>query len=187
MELKAALVGCGAMSRAWLQAAAQNSRLAHRRLGRPRRRTRQDAAPPNSRCKTSSSPKTFTTLLSRSRPDLLFDVVVPAARHERRLRRPRRGLSRAERKADGRDARRRARSRRARQGRRPHPRRRAEPPLFAGRPPHCARRCVPARSARSPAFTPISFSRRISAAFARRWITSCCSTWRSTASTPCAA
>ena len=48
------------------------------------------------------------------------------------------GLPCAQRKADGRDARGRARSCRAREGRRAHPRRRAEPPLSRGRPPHRA-------------------------------------------------
>ena len=185
MELKAALVGCGAMSRAWLRAAAKIPDL--RIVGLADLDVeRAKGAPPNFRCRTSSSPKTFTTLLSRSHPDLLFDVVVPAARHEVVCA----GLAAgchvlsekpmAETLADARDL-----VARARAAGRIHAvvqNRRYVPGVRRMR-----ARCVPARSARSPAFTPISFSRRTSAAFARRWITSCCSTWRSTASTPCAA
>jgi len=81
MELKAALVGCGAMSRAWLQAAAQIADLRivgladldlERAKGRVAEFSLQDAV----------LAKDVHELLSRSHPDLLFDVVAPAARHE---------------------------------------------------------------------------------------------------------
>ena len=81
MELKAALVGCGAMSRAWLQAAAKIPDLrivgladldVGRAKGRAAEFSLQDVV----------FAKDLDELLSHSHPDLLFDVVVPAARHE---------------------------------------------------------------------------------------------------------
>jgi predicted dehydrogenase len=81
MELKAALVGCGAMSRAWLQAAAQIAGLrvvgladldVERAKGRAAEFSLQDVV----------VAKDVHELLSRSHPDLLFDVVAPAARHQ---------------------------------------------------------------------------------------------------------
>ena len=185
MELKAALVGCGAMSRAWLQAAAKIPDLrivglADLDLERARARAAEFALT------TPSSPTDVRTLLAAIQPDLLFDVVVPSARHARGLRRPCGRLSCVERKADGREladahdivARAKAADRihAVVQNRRYLP---ASAALRA--------RCAPARSARSPASTPISSSRRTSAVSARRWIMCCCSIWRSTASTPCAA
>ena len=81
MELKAALVGCGAMSRAWLAAAAKIPDL--RLVGLAD--LDQDRA--RARAAEFSLEDVVIvggvqTLLSRSRPDLLFDVVVPSARHE---------------------------------------------------------------------------------------------------------
>jgi predicted dehydrogenase len=81
MELKAALVGCGAMSRAWLQAAAKIPDLrivgladldVERAKGRAAEFSLQDVV----------VAKDVYELLSRSHPDLLFDVVAPAARHD---------------------------------------------------------------------------------------------------------
>ena len=81
MELKAALVGCGAMSRAWLSAAAKIPDLrivgladldVERAKGRAGEFALQDVV----------IAKDVHELLSHSHPDLLFDVVVPAARHE---------------------------------------------------------------------------------------------------------
>jgi predicted dehydrogenase len=80
MELKAALVGCGAMSRAWLQAAAKIPDLrmvglADLDVERARRRAAEFSL------QEVVVAEDVHALLSRSRPDLLFDVVVPAARH----------------------------------------------------------------------------------------------------------
>jgi predicted dehydrogenase len=81
MELKAALVGCGAMSRAWLQAAAKIPDLrivglADLDVERAKRRAAEFSL------QGVVVAEDVHQLLSRSRPDLLFDVVVPAARHE---------------------------------------------------------------------------------------------------------
>jgi predicted dehydrogenase len=79
--LKAALVGCGAMSRAWLQAAAKIPDLrivgladldAERARGRAAEFSVKDLV----------IARDVHALLAESRPDLLFDVVVPSARHE---------------------------------------------------------------------------------------------------------
>ena len=80
MELKAALVGCGAMSRAWLQAAAKIPDLrivglADLDVERAKRRAAEFSL------QGVVVAEDVHQLLSRSRPDLLFDVVVPAARH----------------------------------------------------------------------------------------------------------
>lgn len=79
MELKAALVGCGAMSRAWLQAAAKIPDLrivglADLDVERAKRRAAEFSL------QDLVVAADLDSLLSRSRPDLLFDVVVPAAR-----------------------------------------------------------------------------------------------------------
>jgi predicted dehydrogenase len=80
MELRAALVGCGAMSRAWLQAAAKVSDLSivgladldlPRAEGRAAEFGLNDAA-------IASDVK---DLIAQCQPDLLFDVVVPSERH----------------------------------------------------------------------------------------------------------
>jgi predicted dehydrogenase len=81
MELKAALVGCGAMSRAWLQAAAKTPEL--RIVGL----ADLDMARAESRAaefglKDAVIARDIHGLIDRSRPDLLFDVVVPPARHD---------------------------------------------------------------------------------------------------------
>lgn len=78
--MRAALIGCGEMSRAWLAAAAKLDDieivgLADLDEGRARSRAAEfghgDVVIAND----------IETLLARSRPDMLFDVVVPAARH----------------------------------------------------------------------------------------------------------
>ena len=80
MELKAALVGCGAMSRAWLQAAAKIPDLrivgladldSARAEGRAREFGLKDAV----------IARDADRLIEQCKPDLLFDVVVPSARH----------------------------------------------------------------------------------------------------------
>ncbi len=81
MELKAALVGCGAISRAWLQAAAKIPDL--RVVGL----ADLDAARAEDRAAEFGLndvviARDVHRLLDQSRPDLLFDVVVPSARHE---------------------------------------------------------------------------------------------------------
>ena len=80
MELKTALVGCGAMSRTWLQAAAKIPDLrivglADLDVERAKRRAAEFSL------HDVVVAEDVHALLSRSRPDLLFDVVVPAARH----------------------------------------------------------------------------------------------------------
>ncbi len=81
MELKAALVGCGAMSRAWLRAAAKVPDLhvvglADLNVERAKARAAEFSL------QGVVIAKDVHELLSRSHPNLLFDVVVPAARHE---------------------------------------------------------------------------------------------------------
>ena len=81
MELKAVLVGSGAMSRTWLRAAARIPELrivgladldVERAKERAAEFSLQDVV----------IAKDVHGLIARARPDLLFDVVVPAARHE---------------------------------------------------------------------------------------------------------
>jgi predicted dehydrogenase len=81
MELRAALVGCGARSRAWLQAAAKMSDL--RIVGL----ADLDAARAEARAvefglKDAVVAGDVQGLIAQSHPDLLFDVVVPSARHD---------------------------------------------------------------------------------------------------------
>ena len=80
MSLRAALIGCGNMSRAWLQAAAKIDELeivgladldATRAAGRASEFGLDEAV----------IAQDIDTLIARAKPDLLFDVVVPAARH----------------------------------------------------------------------------------------------------------
>ena len=128
MELKAGLVGCGAMSRAWLQAAAKIPDLrvvALADLDTARARSRAAEFSLNDAVIASD----VNGLIAASHPDLLFDVVVPSARHDVVSAGLASGLPCPQRKADGRDARGRARSRRAGEGRRAHPRRCAESAL----------------------------------------------------------
>jgi predicted dehydrogenase len=80
MRLRAALIGCGAMSRAWLAAAAKIDNLEIVGLAD------LDRARATSRAAEFGLGDAFLaadldTLLVRTSPDLLFDVVVPAARH----------------------------------------------------------------------------------------------------------
>jgi predicted dehydrogenase len=80
MRLRAALVGCGAMSRAWLEAAGRIDDLeivglADLDTGRARSRAAEfDLS-------SAIVAATVEELLAKTKPDLLFDVVVPAARH----------------------------------------------------------------------------------------------------------
>jgi predicted dehydrogenase len=81
MELRAALVGCGAMSRAWLEAAAKIPEL--RIVGL----ADLDAARAKARAaefglKDAAIARDVRALIDEAHPDLLFDVVVPSARHE---------------------------------------------------------------------------------------------------------
>ena len=81
MRLRAALVGCGAMSRAWLEAAAKIPDLeivgmadvdSSRAKGRASEFRLPDAVIAGD----------VRTLLAETKPHLLFDVGVPAARHD---------------------------------------------------------------------------------------------------------
>ena len=81
MELAAALVGCGTMSRAWLQAAAKIPDLrvvglADLDAGRARDRAAEFSL------EDALIARDVDALVAESRPDLVFDVVVPSARHE---------------------------------------------------------------------------------------------------------
>ncbi len=81
MPLRVALIGCGAMSRTWLEAARQIEDLEivaladvarERAFERARESALTDAAIYDG----------IDELLHQTKPDLLFDVVVPSARHE---------------------------------------------------------------------------------------------------------
>ncbi len=81
MRLRAALVGCGAMSRAWLEAAAgidglEIVGLADLDLARAESRAASFGL------RDAVLAADVKTLLARATPDLLFDVVAPAARYE---------------------------------------------------------------------------------------------------------
>src|SRR5579863_8963499 len=81
MPLRAALIGCGAMSRAWLEAAAKIDGLkvvglADLDPARARGRAAEFALP------DAMVVSDVKTLLAETRPDILFDVVVPTARHK---------------------------------------------------------------------------------------------------------
>jgi predicted dehydrogenase len=81
MRLRAALIGCGAMSRAWLTAAAGIEGLELVGLAD------LDRAKAESRAEEFGLRDAFLAtnveaLLARTAPDILFDVAVPAARHQ---------------------------------------------------------------------------------------------------------
>jgi predicted dehydrogenase len=80
MELRAALVGCGAMSRAWLQAAAKISDLSIVGLA-DLDRARAEARAAEFGLKDAAVACDVKGLIAEAHPDLLFDVVVPSARH----------------------------------------------------------------------------------------------------------
>ena len=80
MELKAALVGCGAMSWAWLQAAAKIADLRVVGLA-DLNTTRAEARAEEFGLNDVIIARDVDDLIDQSRPDLLFDVVVPSARH----------------------------------------------------------------------------------------------------------
>jgi len=80
MQLRASLIGCGAMSRAWLEAARKIDGLAIVGLAD------LDEARAEKRAAEFGLPDAILaadveTLLARTKPDILFDIVVPAARH----------------------------------------------------------------------------------------------------------
>jgi predicted dehydrogenase len=80
MSLRASLIGCGAMSRAWLEAAARIDGLEIVGLA--------DLDPARARARAAEFglneafvASDIATLLAKTEPDILFDVVVPTARH----------------------------------------------------------------------------------------------------------
>jgi len=81
MELKAALVGCGAMSRAWLQAAAKIPNLRIVALADLERERAAGRASEFGLGNAAIVPNVHAAI-EETRPDLVFDVVVPSARHE---------------------------------------------------------------------------------------------------------
>ena len=133
MELKAVLVGCGAMSKAWLEAARRIPELTIVGLADlDRERAAQRAA--EFGLAEATIARDVQTLLAETRPDLVFDVVVPQARHdvvsaglaagchvlsEKPMAETLEAALRPDRPGEGRGA---------------HPRRGAEPPLLRGRP-----------------------------------------------------
>jgi len=80
MELKAALVGCGAMSRAWLQAAAKIPNLRIVALADLERERAAGRASEFDLGNAAIVPNVHAAI-EETRPDLVFDVVVPQARH----------------------------------------------------------------------------------------------------------
>jgi hypothetical protein len=184
MRLRAALVGCGAMSGAWLEAAGRIDDLKIVGLAD------LDIDRAKSRAAEFDLPSAFVAasveeLLVQTKPDLLFDVVVPSARHgvvaaglgagchvlsEKPM---------AETLDEARDL-----IARAKAAGRLHAwcKIGAISRLWDG----SRGLSAPVRLAKSPASMRTSSWPRTSAAFARRWTTCCCSTWRSTASTRCA-
>jgi predicted dehydrogenase len=80
MELKAALVGCGAMSRAWLQAAAKIPGLRIVGLA-DLDPVRAEARAVEFDLKDAVIARDVKDVVDKSQPGLLFDAVVPSARH----------------------------------------------------------------------------------------------------------
>ena len=81
MRLRAVLIGCGAMSRAWLDAAAKIDGLeivglADLDQARAQSRAAEFGLP------DAAIASDVKTLLAKTEPDILFDIVVPAARHD---------------------------------------------------------------------------------------------------------
>jgi predicted dehydrogenase len=81
MRLRAALIGCGAMSRAWLDAAVKIENLELVGLA-DLDRARAAGRAEEFGLRDAFLATDIKTLLQRTEPDLLFDVVVPVARHE---------------------------------------------------------------------------------------------------------
>jgi predicted dehydrogenase len=81
MELKAALVGCGAMSKSWLEAARKIPQLQIVGLA-DMERERAKARATEFSLSDAFIARDVHALLAETRPDLLFDVVVPQARYE---------------------------------------------------------------------------------------------------------
>ena len=111
--MQAVLVGCGAMSKAWLEAARQIdgvtiAGLVDLDVSRAEARARSSAL--------TASPSAATSMRSskRHRPDVVFDVVVPAARRDRGALRLHARLPSSDREAARRQPRECARDRRGR-------------------------------------------------------------------------
>jgi predicted dehydrogenase len=81
MSLRAALIGCGNMSRAWLQAAAKIDELEVVGLA-DLDTTRAEGRASEFGLSEAVIAQGIDALIARAKPDLLFDVVVPAARHQ---------------------------------------------------------------------------------------------------------
>ncbi len=81
MAMKAVLVGCGAMSKAWLQAARQIPELTIVGLADLERERAARRAVEFGLADVAIA-RDLGTLLAETRPDLVFDVVVPQARHD---------------------------------------------------------------------------------------------------------
>ena len=80
MTLKAVLVGCGGMSQTWLDAAAQIEGLSIVGLA-DLDVSRVDAVASRHRLADVAMASNLGELLDRTRPDIVFDLVVPAGRH----------------------------------------------------------------------------------------------------------
>ena len=80
MTLRAALVGCGAMSQTWLDATAQIDGLEIVGLA-DLDLARAEAVAARHGLRGAVTASDVRELLARTQPDILFDLVVPAARH----------------------------------------------------------------------------------------------------------
>ena len=81
MRLRAALIGCGNMSRAWLEAAARIDDLEIVGLA-DLDTSRAKGRAEEFNLKSPVIAGNIGELLAKARPEVLFDVVVPAARHD---------------------------------------------------------------------------------------------------------
>ena len=180
--VQAVLVGCGAMSKAWLEAARQIDGVDHRRARRSRPRARRGAGA-GVRPRRRRDRHRPRRVLEQTRPDVVSTSSFPRRGATWRSTAFAHGCHVLTEKPMA-DSREHARAivdaaRRAEPASTPSCRTAATSPTSGA----SGASSSPARSASRPASTATSSSRRISAASARRWSTSCCSTWRSTPST----
>jgi len=81
MDLKAVLVGCGGMSKTWLDAAARIDGLEIVGLA-DLDPARVHSVAERHALQHAMQTSDFNALLAKTRPDMVFDLVVPQARHE---------------------------------------------------------------------------------------------------------
>ena len=100
--MNAVLVGCGAMSKAWLEAARQTAGVDDRRACRSRRRRAPRRGRDEFELAGAAIGTDLDAILDQTKPDAVFDVVVPAARRDVALSAFAHRLPSADRKAAGR-------------------------------------------------------------------------------------